>query len=99
VDGFLITPGYIDLSDLSFMVTDYQDYGDDDNDDDTYDDEDENRNGGGRRRKLAEDSSSGSWNGNNDIESGTALDIAVFHLVSQKFQLKLSWRIGCTTRT
>ena len=80
VDGYLIAPGYIDLSDLRFSATDaeYQDYEDDD---DTFEDD---GNGGGRRTQSRKLSSAGDDdNSNAGLETGTALDIAVFHLVSE----------------
>ena len=78
----MIAPGYIDLSDLRFSATDaeYQDYEDDD---DTFEDD---GNGGGRRTQSRKLSSTGDDDTSNaGLETGTALDIAVFHLVSETY--------------
>ena len=78
MEGFLLAPGIIDLSQLRFWAVDGafdDDFGDADDfsgvggDDDVYN--------GGNRRSLAED---------DDTEftiEGSALDIAVFNLVSK----------------
>lgn len=77
----------IDLSNLRFIaVGEAYAGGDDDEDDDDEDDivfqEDEDEDGGNRRRLDGETENAG--DGDSDVSlSGTALDIAVFHLVSR----------------
>uniref|UniRef100_A0A7S4ADS0 GOST seven transmembrane domain-containing protein n=1 Tax=Pseudo-nitzschia australis TaxID=44445 RepID=A0A7S4ADS0_9STRA len=87
VEGFLLTPGYIDLSELLFVTT--QDQGPSDPGSISG----ETKDGGNRRknhRTLAADNSS-SNSGTDYYMDGSALDIAVFHLPEEC----ASTRAGC----
>lgn len=81
MDGILAAPGLIDISNLRFVAVGDSYAGGDAFDDDEADQdgivnqEDEGGDGDGNRRRLD--------NGIDDASSDTALDIAVFHLVSE----------------
>ena len=88
MDGFLHAPGLIDLTNLRFVAVGEAYAGDDGLDDEDEDDEegivnqeDEDENGGNRRRLDGEAENGG--DGSDPLLIGTALDIAVFHLVSR----------------
>ena len=79
----------IDLSNLRFVAVgeayagdDGIDDGDEDDEDDIVNQENEDENGGNRRR-LDNETDNASEDGSDPLLIGTALDIAVFHLVSR----------------
>ena len=76
MEGFLLAPGYIDLSELQFVAvtpeSSYDPIADLADDDDVYDTQNEETDGdGGNRRQLDQQ---------DFYMEGSALDIAVFHL-------------------
>lgn len=92
MDGFLHAPGLIDLSNLHFVAVGEAyaggddgvgDDGDEDDQDDIVNQENEDENGGNRRRLDVDDQTENAGDGNDPLLIGTALDIAVFHLVSR----------------
>lgn len=84
LEGFLLTPGYIDLSELLFVTTENQ--GDTSQ---SYGDTKDDGNRHNYRRVLAGDNSSSG--GTDFYMDGSALDIAVFHLPEECD----STRTGC----
>jgi hypothetical protein len=91
VEGFLLAPGFIDLSSLDFVTAEGSYDGVDDMDDE--DSKQDSSSGGGRGRNLERDSSSfRHLTDQQDFEmEGSALDIAVFHLPEECS----SSRTGC----
>jgi hypothetical protein len=89
VDGFLLAPGYIDLSELRFHTVGGDGYEDDDaeimqggDDDDIFKEEGE----GDDAPRFLEDGQ------NNFMMEGSEVDIAVFHLVSYRHRFFTSRR-------
>jgi hypothetical protein len=87
VEGFLLAPGYIDLSQLRFFTIaddgiDNDDFMEPEGDDDIYiaEQDDDEEGDGGNRRYLGDQ---GDDTKNDYMMEGSAVDIAVFHLVSQ----------------
>jgi hypothetical protein len=85
VEGFLLAPGYIDLSQLRFFTVagdgNNDDFEEPGGDDDIYvaeQDDDKEGDGGNRRNLDQADDTKGDYK-----MEGSAVDIAVFHLVSQ----------------
>ena len=86
MEGFLLTPGYIDLSELLFVTT--QDQGPSDPGSISGETEDDGNRRNYHRTLAANNSSSSS--GTDYYMDGSALDIAVFHLVSLLFLIGIS---------
>lgn len=98
VEGFLLAPGYIDLSQLLFVATDNSQEGSpsdpsSSSSQSSHDNSNGKDNGGNRRTSNNHDNRSRALSDNNNKSNstiigtdfymdGSALDIAVFHLVS-----------------